>query len=395
MRYLLGGYYGMRNVGDDLLLYVTLAEVDRIDPEAWFTVVSGIPLLSPPRARVTVVRGGKPLTTLRQLLANDVWLFGGGGLLQDGSRRSRHTLNRLRFACRAASWLGRRVALVGIGVGPLDTSAGRAQAREILKLADFVTVRDEESAVVARDLVPEKPFSTTADLAFLLPRVSPRPSPPDRSAAKPSPTLGISLLPHSASLGNGAEPDVEAGRAVAAALNHVLERNPALRIKLLEFFSGAETYGDRVVLETVKSRLRFPERASYRAYDGDALAVFEEVRACSAVLGMRFHSCVLAALGGVPFAMIAYHPKCTTLARSLRVRDEAIASAALLREPDRLAALLDRLLADPEAFRPGRPAEEMVGAAELNFQLLAEWIQRLSKQEAIATDRPRGIEALR
>jgi len=395
MRYLLGGYYGMRNVGDDLLLYVTLAEVDRIDPQASFTVVSQVSLLSPPRARVAVVRGGKPLTTLRQLLANDVWLFGGGGLLQDGSRRSRHTLNRLRLACRAASWLGRKVALVGIGVGPLDTSAGRAQAREILRLADFVTLRDDESAFVARDLAPEKAFSTTADLAFLLRRVRPTPSPNHRKAWKSQPTLGISLLPQSASLGNGAEPDVETGRRVAAALNYVLERNRALRIKLLEFFSGAETYGDRVVLETVRGQLRFPERVSYRAYDGDALAVFEEVRNCSAVLGMRFHSCVLAALAGVPFAMITYHPKCTTLARSLGVRDEAVASAALLREPESLAALLERLLADPGTCRPRRPVEEMVRAAELNFRLLAEWIQTLPKREAIATDRPSGVVALR
>ena len=31
MRYLLAGYYGMRNVGDDVLLYATLAETARHD----------------------------------------------------------------------------------------------------------------------------------------------------------------------------------------------------------------------------------------------------------------------------------------------------------------------------------------------------------------------------
>ena len=50
----MGGYYGMRNVGDDVLLYVTIGEVNRLDRNAAFTVISSVPLVTPPGGRVAV-----------------------------------------------------------------------------------------------------------------------------------------------------------------------------------------------------------------------------------------------------------------------------------------------------------------------------------------------------
>ena len=102
MRYLLGGYYGMRNVGDDVLLYVTLAEVMRLDPQASFTIISHRPEAVPPGARVTIKPGGERFGTIRDLLGHDVWLFGGGGLLQDGAPRSRKHLARMAQVARLA-----------------------------------------------------------------------------------------------------------------------------------------------------------------------------------------------------------------------------------------------------------------------------------------------------
>src|SRR5918993_5038329 len=106
MRYLLGGYYGMRNVGDDVLLYVSLAEVMRVDAQASFTIISHLPEAVPPGARVTIKPGGQRFGTVRDLLRHDVWLFGGGGLLQDSAPRSRTHLARLAQVSRLAKLLG-------------------------------------------------------------------------------------------------------------------------------------------------------------------------------------------------------------------------------------------------------------------------------------------------
>src|SRR5258706_16383931 len=85
VRYLLAGYYGMRNVGDDVLLYAALAETARHDGNASFTVISDLPELTPPGVRVRVEAGGRRLENVRQMLRHDGWLFGGGGPPPGGS----------------------------------------------------------------------------------------------------------------------------------------------------------------------------------------------------------------------------------------------------------------------------------------------------------------------
>src|SRR5687768_7568035 len=73
VRYLLGGYYGMRNVGDDVLLYVTLAEVARVDRDASFTIISRLPEAVPAGTRVTISPGCRRFESIRQLMSHDVW----------------------------------------------------------------------------------------------------------------------------------------------------------------------------------------------------------------------------------------------------------------------------------------------------------------------------------
>ena len=374
MRYLLGGYYGMRNVGDDVLLYVTLAEVSRQDPAATFTVLSDRTEVVPPGASVRITPGGRRFQNLRQLVRHDVWLFGGGGLLQDQSARSQGVLRRLRQVSRVARLMGRKIALVGIGVGPLVTAAGREASGRILETADFVTVRDEESLNIAATIAPRCRARLTADLAFLLPRLLP-PGPSGVRAVADVNTLGVSLLPFAASLGRDGQADVEATERIAAALNRVLRQHPDWRVKLFQFFAGTTSYDDSTVLELLESRLAFPDRVSYRAYDGDFAAIYRELGQCRAFMGMRFHSCLIAHLAGVPCLTIAYHPKSESLARRLGLSPEAIVPLPLLEDSQALSARLEALVAGDAKFRPAVALHEPTDAAALNFSLLGEWLR--------------------
>ena len=369
MRYLLGGYYGMRNVGDDVLLYVTIAEMARVDGDAAFTVVSEIPEAVPPGTRVHLTPGGRRLENLRQMLRHDVWLFGGGGLLQDGSPRAVDYLQRLGRAAQIVTWLGRRIALAGIGIGPLHSAGGRAAAARILRLADLVTVRDDESRALAAEIAPEVAVHVTGDLAFLLPRHLP-PAPPRVAGSR---TLGVSLLPFARSVGGDARADDQGVQAMADALRAVLDRHRDWRVHLFEFFSGSEHYGDALVLRTLERRLGLGDRVVYRPYTGDFAAVWSDIAACDAFVGMRFHSCVLAHLAQVPCLMIAYHPKSENLARRLRVGAEAVLPLPLLQDGAGVAARLEILMAEPDKFRPQGSLEELATASGTTFRLMADW----------------------
>lgn len=373
MKYLLGGYYGMRNVGDDVLLYVTLAEVMRVDPHASFTIISHRPEAVPPGARVTIKPGGQRFGTIRHLLRHDAWLFGGGGLLQDSAPRSRKYLARMAQVSRLAKCLGRKILMLGIGVGPLSTPVGRAAAATLLSHSDLITVRDEESLALAKTLAPRATVHLTGDLAFLLPRHLPAAAPAAGAATK---TLGVSLLPHAASLGRAGNDDKRLVDSVVHALDRTLAKHPDWRVTLFEFFVGVREYGDSAVLSAVQNQLARPDRVSYRPYTGDFTGVQADLSACSAFLGMRFHSCLLACLAGVPCLMIAYHPKSESLARRLRLGSDAVVSVPLAHDATTLEARVDALLTEGDKFRPQARIDSMISDSMKNHDVLMDWFER-------------------
>jgi polysaccharide pyruvyl transferase CsaB len=384
MRYLLGGYYGMRNVGDDVLLYVTLAEVMRLDPDARFTVISEHAERTPPGARVTTTPGGRRLENVRQMLGHDVWLFGGGGLLQDGSLRSRAYLTRLAHTARVVKWLRRKVVMLGIGVGPLTTAPGRAAAAALLRLADLVTVRDEESRARAAELAPTAQVHLAGDLAFLLPQhLVPPCSRQHSGAAAVRKTLGVSLLPYAGSRDLDPASDAQAVASLAKALNRVLARQSDWDVTLFEFFSGSREYGDDRVLQALYRQLAARDRVTYRPYAGDFPEVWGDLAACTAFVGMRFHSCVLAHLAGVPCLMIAYHPKSESLSARLGLSADAVVPLAAVHDAAGLAARIDAVMTEGTKFQPRVPIEAIAAESARTFMLFEAWLaQHGGRREA-------------
>lgn len=369
MRYLLGGYYGMRNVGDDVLLYVTLAVARRADPAASFTVISNRSETTPPEAPTTIVPGERRGQTLRQLLRHDVWLFGGGGLLQDGSERSRHVLRRLRDTARIAKMLRKHIVLLGVGVGPLTTREGRDASRSFLEHVDFATVRDEESAALAAAVAPRSRVQVCEDLAFLLPR--------HQGARTPGSdkVLGVSILPYATSLGGDERSDFVLVDHLAHALGAALRRHEGWTVKLFEFFSGSSEYGDATVLERLREGIGPAARVQYLPYHGDFFSVFQEINRCQAFVGMRFHSCVLSYLAGVPCLMVAYHPKSENLANRLKLHPEAVVPLPLINDVEALASRVEALLDGSPKFVPPVSIDTLTRAAARNGELFGEWLR--------------------
>lgn len=144
---LLAGYYGFGNLGDEILLETYLARLKS-------------------KFEVSVLLPGKPVdrwspwAVARALAKTDVLLFGGGGILQDktGFLGLAYYLSLILLA----RMLGKRVVLLGQGIGPLSLF-NLALTRAVLRLADKITVRDGESL----KLLEGMNASLTADSALL------------------------------------------------------------------------------------------------------------------------------------------------------------------------------------------------------------------------------------
>ena len=234
---------------------------------------------------------------------------------------------------------------------------------------------DQQSAELALQLCPEREPAVTDDLAFLLPRLLPAP-PPRSSQAISGKVLGVSLLAYSAmTLGEKSYGHCPATEILGEALNDILGCYRDWSVNLFEFFSGSASYGDATVLRTLQSHIHFADRVSYRSYLGDFRRVYQELSQCDALLGMRFHSCLLAHLIGLPFLMIDYHPKCTSLAARLELPERAVMPLAELTEAGRVKARLEALIEDPERFRSPVPSSSRTAQALGNVTLLADWLR--------------------
>ncbi|HOG52874.1 MAG TPA: polysaccharide pyruvyl transferase CsaB [Bacillota bacterium] len=156
-RIVINGYYGMGNAGDEAVLACALEEISKAAPGSEITVLSGNPGYT---GRVYGVRsaGRMGLAALREIAACDLYVSGGGSLLQDvtSAASAMYYIALMLFARLA----GRKYAVYANGVGPLKRGWVRWFAKAAVEGASSVSVRDpgslrllEEIGVARRDVI--------------------------------------------------------------------------------------------------------------------------------------------------------------------------------------------------------------------------------------------------
>jgi polysaccharide pyruvyl transferase CsaB len=169
---LLCGYFGCGNLGDDSIL-VGLSE-SLTDLDVKFTMLSGAPdetfrlygMRSIPRLDWKMVQ--------QAIVESDYVVFPGGSIFQDvTSVRSAAYYNSIVNRAKKA---GKRVFLLGQGVGPLRTFMGKRFAANAFNHADEIVVRDPGSMELLRRIGVKRPIKLGADMAFLMP------PPPDQTS---------------------------------------------------------------------------------------------------------------------------------------------------------------------------------------------------------------------
>ncbi|WMT56376.1 polysaccharide pyruvyl transferase family protein [Truepera radiovictrix] len=223
---------------------------------------------------------------LPALLQHDALISGGGGLLQDrtSARSLRYYLGVLALARR----LGKRAVVYGQSVGPLSPAGQRAVASTLRGLP--VAVRDEASRELLYTL--GVPAALTADAALLLPR--PR--------VTPGGDAPVLLIPR------GGFPEATAtlvalGKRLAAA---------GLRVAAMSVQAAEDDAPVRALAAHV-SGLE-PLRAD------TVTAALAHVARSRAVVSVRLHGLVFAALAERPFYALAYDPKVTAFMQEVGTR---------------------------------------------------------------------------
>ncbi len=296
MRFLLSGYYGFGNLGDEALLQLIVATLRERYPLAEIEVLSADPAQTEHRYRVQAAPRADVNAVRKAIERADVVLSGGGGLLQNATslRSLIYYAGILRTAIRA----GKKTMIFAQSIGPLDF-VGRRTVKECAKGLGAATVRDERSRSLLQPLVPQLAIERTADPVFLYrPGDAQAPAGIDGGGA---PIVAVSVRPT-------AKFDALAAR-IAAAIDHAVERYGA-RVAFLPFSEPEDADASTQVIQKCASRPMLVPVAGL----AEAAGLIARSRL---VIGVRLHSLILAARLAVPFLYVPYDPKVSGLCEEL------------------------------------------------------------------------------
>lgn len=305
MRIVFSGYYGFRNAGDEAVLaglLRLLAQADLAHPGD-IVVLSADPGWSRAQHGVEAVDRWNMRAVSSAIAASDLLISGGGSLLQDTT--SLRSLLYYAWIMRKARALKRPYMLCAQGIGPLRRSISRRIVYNAANRSAAITVRDEASAELLRDLgIATDRIRVTADPAYALDAPQPRPEPRER------PTIGFALRPwHDRDIARACRPIAQKLSAAGIGLIGIA-MHPALDAPVCaETLQGLS---DSIV-DTA----------------GDPQAALQAIHGVEGLIGMRLHAIILSAVCSTAPTAIAYDPKVTATMRALGLEDYRIDLDAL------------------------------------------------------------------
>ncbi len=354
MRFLLSGYYGFDNLGDDALLAIIVAQLRTRYPHATIDALSATPDVTAHELGIAATPRWDQSAIRDAVAEADVVLSGGGGLLQNGT--SLKSLLYYAGIVRTAIRANKKTMVFAQSIGPLDFW-GKQTVRECCKGLHAATVRDERSRELFAPLVPATRVERSADPVFLydLPE-----TPLDLTAAGLGPEsdpLVIVCVRKTAHQNDGVA-------AIAAAIDRLAARYGA-RVAFVPFGGTPDAEASTLIIRKCKSQ---PMLVALEGLDAVATAIAQ----ARLVIGVRLHALILAIRLGIPFLAVPYDPKVTGLLddvayplEPLWMPGQRVDAAQIERSVD--AAWLRR---DEVAAHLTLAAVEQRALAERNFTVL-------------------------
>lgn len=302
----ISGYYGFHNLGDELILQVLTQALKELNAQV--TVLSAHPAHTEKTYGVKAIPRMSPGAILKALSNATHFISGGGGLFQD----TKGPLSTLYYGglIQLAKWLGKPVSFWRQGIGPLKGGLARGWTAHVLRQCDHLSVRDEAGADLIESLTDNRP-DVAPDPVWALQMPAAKASSTDAKTFK----IGLSVRNH-ASL----------TKPVLDHLIKLLAKLPSqLPDKEIEFILMPCQVGqDQPPLKMIHEALKFETDTPIQCRWVAPEQVAETIPQCDLVIGMRFHSLVLALLAGVPVYGLIYDPKVENLLDALGQKGSSV-----------------------------------------------------------------------
>lgn len=295
--FMISGYYGFNNSGDDTLLMAMINSMRACDQRLNIAVLSDNPSETAKKYNVTSIKRVNIFKILSAMKKTKVFISGGGSLIQDVT--STKSIIYYLMLMRLAKMKKLPVMVYANGVGPVDKKSNiKSTVREFNK-ADVITLREADSLEFLKKIgVTNENISVTADPTFTLDAASveevdtvfKRYSIPNDKKL-----IGVSLRGWMS-----ARKYFE--REIAISLDEICEK-----YDLFPVFIPMQYPSDMDFSKKILSTMETKGAVIDRQLDG---AVIKGVLSrCTITLGMRLHSLIYSFGVGVPVIGLSYDPK--------------------------------------------------------------------------------------
>lgn len=350
MRIALSGYYGFGNTGDEAVLDATLAGLRHRLPGVEPVVLSSNPDQTAREHGVDA----RPRWPLREVMRTvrecDLLLSGGGTLLQDAT--SLRSLWYYTQVTAVAKRCGVPYAIFAQGIGPISTWLGRRWARNCLRHAAAITVRDPASQRLALQLGGASvEVELAADPALLLEPVrTERVEQVLGRLAADRPIVGVAPRPWQ-----------RAERAFAALseVGRLAREDWGATVVVLPFQRGEDLRVAQEVAQAISDAVVVGDALNA----GELLAVVSRL---DLLVGMRLHALIFAASQAVPAVGVSYDPKVASFC------ELAAQPCVSLTESERLPLLVTQCWEQrvERAARGADIARQLARRAQVSFDMV-------------------------
>lgn len=298
IRAVLCGYYGMGNVGDEALLLSLLQMLpEAVEP----IVLSGDPQATKKQYEVASYYRKSTLTILKVLQQSEVFIWGGGSLMQDATSIASPIYYAGLMAL--AQQRGLKTIAWAQGIGPLNKSITRWLTKQVLLGCDGVSVRDRASAELLSNwniepiMAPDPVWALDSELPAELP-----------DTAKP--IVAVVLRSHPLLTTQRLQIIIEAIQ--------VFQQQSNSFILLVPF----QPDRDRALALSISAKLTQDFSVITISNPKQLKGLFRRVKM---TIGMRLHSLILAAASGCSCFALSYDPKVSQLMSELDLRGYELA----------------------------------------------------------------------
>jgi len=298
---MISGYYGFNNTGDEAILKSMVGAFKEKIPQIKITVLSQSPLQTSQSYQVKAINRLHLIDIMRCLRDTNLFISGGGGLLQDSTGKGWSILYYLGLIL-AAKTVKVPVMIYAQGIGPVNKQINKKLVKWILNKVDLITVRDKPSKELLENLGVVKPsIYVNSDPVFLLKKkninniIDRHPFIQQLINSDNRPLIGVSVREYK---GNGLE-----SKSIFAQAADYLVENYQAKIIFLPFKFDEDVYSSEEILSLMKNKA---EVLKIKLEPEELLSVLSRL---SLLVGVRLHSIIFSSIANIPFVAFNYDPK--------------------------------------------------------------------------------------